>query len=373
MQAWRSSGVVAMRSEVERQLCAARDCRVEAMRVRGERAYRWGYTVRKSLLTPVGGLGPLRVPRIRADGREIRLIARQVRRVDALNDLIATATVNGISQRRVGAWLKSANGAQLSAATIGQVGSACAPLWMIALGEAVERQRYRSLASGEFVAVAIDGIWGRYRNRGEAVLLVAIGVRGDGSFDVLDWEPGAAESSELVERLLTRLQSRGLTSLELLVGDGAGAFPAALAVVYPYAPFQLCLWHGERTLIGHVPFDHRRRFNRDFWAVYDGLDLAEVLARARNFEAAWRPVVAETVIRFTERFSQTIPFLKLPHRCGHRVRTVNLAESFFKNFRRFFSRFPGFNDEEHLARCLGLYLLAVRPERWRPHALRLTG
>lgn len=45
---------------------------------------------------------------------------------------------------------------------------------------------------------------------------------------------------------------------------------------------------------------------------------------------------------------------------------MNLAENFFRNFRRLFNRFPGFKDPDHMIRAMGLYQLGAKPERlWR--------
>lgn len=362
MQAWRRRGIDAMRQEVERQLVAARARRVAGLRRQGRQAYCWGYAKRKTLLTPVGELGPLRVPRMRVDGRELRLIARQVRRVRAFDDLLAEATIGGLSQRRASGWMDRGLGVGVCAATVGRV--------VRDLGEDVIRRRWRPLDPDEYLALVVDGIYRRYRGGGPAVLLTGLGVRCDGSFDVLDWEPGATESLEVAAALFTRLQRRGWRAPELLVADAAGAVAAARELVFPGTLLQPCLWHWSRVLGALVPLVHRRAFYRDFWEVYNGLDIREVADRAATFRRHWRALAGAAVASFEAQFARTLGFLHYPATWRHRLRTVNLAEGFFRNFRRFFNRFPGFGDERHLARCLGLYLLAVRPERWQSASRR---
>jgi len=215
MQAWKSDGIAATRRQVEARLIEERQARLNRHRLAGRKAYAWGYLRRKTLLTPVGDLGPIRIPRLRVEGREERLIPRYRRRIGPLDLLTAEATIGGMSQRRMSGWLFRANGERLSAATVGRI--------VLELGEKLEARRFTRLTPGEYPAVAVDGIYGRYRCAGEAVLVVAIGVRWDGTFDVLDWQAGRSESSALLEGLLDRLYRRGLTSLKLLVGDGAGA------------------------------------------------------------------------------------------------------------------------------------------------------
>lgn len=361
MQAWKTKGIEATRKEVEDRLMAARRSRIEAYGKEGRKAYAWGYLIRKTLLTPVGNLGPIRIPRIRLDGREIRLIPRQVRRIRPLDLLTGEATLGGISQRRMSGWLFRANGQRLSAATVGKI--------VQELGDEVAWRRSAPLRSDEYAAVAVDGIFGRYRGAGEALLSVAVGVRFDGTFDVLDWQSGQSESAALQEALLNRLYRRGLKELKLIVGDGAGALKSAKQIVYPMAEFQLCLWHLGRTLKSGLALDCQERFRRDFWEVYNGLDRKEVRQRARRFIHRWENTAARSIETFRAHFDETMGYLQFDQRWRHRVRTVNLAEGFFGNFRRFFNRFPGFQDEEHLSRSMGLYLLGAKPERWISHGM----
>lgn len=361
-QAWKSKGIATTRREVEEKLAAARRAALGRFKREGRYAVAWGWTTRKTLQTPVGDLGPIRIPRMRVDGREVRLMPRQVRRIASLDRLVAEATIGGIAQRRMGRWLRHSSAQSMSAATVGRI--------VLGMSEEVRACRERALSADAFEAVAVDGVYGRYRGRGEAALVVAMGVRWDGSFDVVDWEAAESESGEVLERLLTRVWERGLTGVRLVVGDGAAAVRSAQELVYPQAAFQLCLWHFARTLRSHVSPSERRRFSRDFWEVYNALDRAELGARVRRFKRLWRRRAPEAIAQFEARTAETIGFMMFPQRWRHRVRTVNLAEGFFRNFRRFFNRFPGFQDEEHLSRAMGLYLLGAAPERRQPRRLR---
>jgi len=103
--------------------------------------------------------------------------------------------------------------------------------------------------------------------------------------------------------------------------------------------------------------------------VYNGLDRREVRSRARRFVRRWKSIAHQSIETFRAHFEQTLGYLQFPADWRHRVRTVNLAEGFFRNFRRFFNRFPGFQDEAHLSRSMGLYLLGAKPERWFSHGM----
>jgi len=89
-----------------------------------------------------------------------------------------------------------------------------------------------------------------------------------------------------------------------------------------------------------------------------------VRARPRRFMRRWEPTAPRNIETFRAHFEQTLGYLQFPVDWRHRVRTVNLAEGFFRNFRRFFNRFPGFQGPAHPSRVMGLYFLGAKPETW---------
>ncbi len=211
-----------LKRTIEGLLAAERDRRVAERRERVEKIYRWGYTVRKCWQTAWGTLEQVRVPRLR--GREeIGLLEKYQRH--ALQEVLFALAVGGLSQRKVVGWVRRFLGGQLSPASIGAV--------LRAAQEQIQGRREQRLGSGSYRALAVDGIYLRYRRSAEsparkAVLLVAVGVREGGGFEVLEWMAAAAETSQAYEELFTRLWRRGLEQVELIISDGAeGAASAA--------------------------------------------------------------------------------------------------------------------------------------------------
>jgi hypothetical protein len=92
-----------LKRSIEGLLQAERDRRVSEAKRRGEKVYRWGYTVRKCWTTLWGSLEQVRVPRLR--GREeIGLVERYERH--GLDQMLFALTVGGLSQREVVGWVR---------------------------------------------------------------------------------------------------------------------------------------------------------------------------------------------------------------------------------------------------------------------------
>jgi transposase-like protein len=344
-----------LKKTVEGLLCAERDRRVAALRQRGEKVYRWGYTVRKSWQTLWGNLEQVRVPRMR--GREEVGLMKKYQR-HALEEVLFALTVGGLSQRRVVRWVKRFLGGTLSPATIGTV--------LAQAQQDVEQRRQSPLHRHAYVALVVDGVHLRYRRREhdgprQGVLLVAVGVRANGTFQVLDWLAAPSESMQAYEQLFTRLFARGLDQVDLIVSDAAAVIAEAAALVYPGAAHQLCLAHWFRLLEDLTPaldFRRRRKFRREFWWIWEADEEGQLRRWAASFCRRWQFWAPAMVEKFKAELDRVLPYLRWPARWRHRLRTTNLAEGFFRHLRRYLGRFPGCLDAAHSEQVLGCFILA---------------
>jgi putative transposase len=345
-----------LKKTIEGLLAAERDRRVAECRERGEKVYRWGFTVRKCWQTAWGALQQVRVPRLRGQ-QEIGLVEKYQRH--ALQEVLFALAVGGLSQRKVVSWVGRFLGGQLSPASIGAV--------LRAAQEQIQARREQRLSAGIYRALAVDGIYLRYRRSAEGqarkgVLLVAVGVREGGEFEVLDWIAAEAETSQAYEELFTRLWRRGLEQVELVISDGAEGAARAAAVVYPAAAHQLCLAHWFRNLEGLTPrlqWWQRRKLRREFWWIFEAEQETQLRKWARSFARRWRFWAPEMVEKFQKELARVLAYLRFPRYWRHRLRTTNLAEGFFRHLRRYLGRFPGCVDAVHSEQVLGCYLLAA--------------
>lgn len=345
-----------LKKTIEGLLAAERDRRVAERRERGEKIYRWGYTVRKCWQTAWGALEQVRVPRLR--GREeIGLLEKYQRH--AMQEVLFALAVGGLSQRKVVSWVRRFVGGRLSPASIGAV--------LRAAQEQIQGRREQPFRSGSYRALAVDGIYLRYRRSAESparkgVLLVAVGVREGGGFEVLEWMAAPAETSQAYEELFMRLWRRGLEQVELVISDGAEGAASAAALVYPAAAHQLCLAHWFRNLEGLTPrlqWWQRRKFRREFWWIFEAEQESQLRKWAGSFARRWRFWAPEMVGKFQAELPRVLAYLRFPGYWRHRLRTTNLAEGFFRHLRRYLSRFPGCVDAAHSEQILGCYLLAA--------------
>lgn len=352
-----------VRQQLNKILEALRD--QELQRARHERIgpgtgklYRWGYLVRKGVETTWGRLAEVRLPRVRGPEGEIRLVEKFESKLAILAEQLLLGFGQGMSLRGIRAWLQSLGLPSSSAANLGKVIEQ-------AVTELSQRRQER-IPAGRYRALVVDGVWGKKRKRQKRkgkkqVLLVALGVLPDGRFEVLDWEGADSESAAAYERLFNRLYQRGLETVELIVGDEVGALPAAADLVYPQAERQVCLYHLQKTLektLRDRSWLRLLRFRRAYWRIFDAETLGEAKRKLGRFGQLWQEKEPDMVAALRARGNHLFAYFRFPEAWRHRVRTTNLGENFFRHFRRFLSRFPGWEDEEHAERILATYLLS---------------
>jgi transposase-like protein len=149
--------------------------------------------------------------------------------------------------------------------------SAVSRMWEAKSREQLATVRERPLDGTEWVAVLIDGVF----LGGEHCVVVALGIDGGGRKQVLDFEAGSSESRETVERLVIRLQKRGVGGEDgarlLVVRDGSRAIASAVGRCWPAARQQACLVHVERNIADRL----RRRDRSESQRLFKRLRQAE--------------------------------------------------------------------------------------------------
>lgn len=359
---FRGTALKLVRWFVEMTLERYRDQLIGGQRYeRGKQWKRYGYRNRKGYQTSWGWLEQLKIPRLRGEAGEVSYLERFERYSQQVAEAVVGAVVGGMSLRRLQGYLAYVFGDSLSWVALGKM--------VERLGERLEIVRQKPLKTGEYVGLVVDGLWGHLRRkRGKVgtkpkrVVAVAVGIRRDGSYEVLDWEAGKGEGEELYERLLQRLYDRGLEKVEIIVSDNLEGIRQAVATVYPEASLQLCLWHFGRQLeraIGSIPWWQRLQFRHQYWRIWRANDRHEAQQRLVALCLSWQRHAPQMVKTLKEHQCYLFTHYRYPGSWRHRVRTTNLVEGYFHHLRRYLQRYPGWMSDQHIERIVLLHLFAL--------------
>jgi transposase-like protein len=112
----------------------------------------------------------------------------------------------------------------------------------------------RDLSGTDYVYWWVDGVHFNVRLEEDRLCcLVVVGVRPDGSKELVAVAAGYREPKESWAGLLRGLRDRGLAGPLLAVGDGALGFWAAIRDVFPATKEQRCWVHKSANVLDALP------------------------------------------------------------------------------------------------------------------------
>ncbi len=297
-------------------------------RADGEREYRNGFYER-DYVTRMGTIR-LRIARTRNKNFLPAGLERFQRRAEEVAMLIREAFLRGISTRLVGRVVAILTGEAVSAQTVSTLTRN--------LDQAV-RQFHQARLEDEWAYLFLDGVSLRVRRpagRKRVQMLVAYGVRRDGSRQLLAFLRSQGESQSDWEGLLQDLYRRGLEgkNLQLIVTDGCPGLAAAIPTVYPRALHQRCWVHKMRNILEKVRKSDYDEVKRDAQAIYLAGNRKEAQAACRCFAARWRKSYPTVVRQLQKDLPELLSFFNFPQHLWRKLRTTNIIERCFVEVRR---------------------------------------
>ncbi|WP_329536730.1 IS256 family transposase (plasmid) [Streptomyces sp. NBC_01450] len=192
----------------------------------------------------------------------------------------------------------------------------------------------RDLSSTDYVYVWADGVHLRIRlEEAKAAVLVLMGVRADGTKELIAMTDGYRESSEAWAGLLRDCARRGMRAPVLAVGDGALGFWNALNEVFPDTRHQRCWVHKTANVLDALPKSAQPAAKRAIQEIYNAEDKEHAARAVRAFERAYQAKYPKVVKRITDDEDELLAFFDFPAEHWVHLRTTNPIESTFATVR----------------------------------------
>src|SRR5579863_7654151 len=212
--------------------------------------HRNGYS-KKSVLTGTSKM-TLAVPRDRAGTFDPKLIAKYQRRFPDFDEKIISMYARGMTVREIRGHLEELYGIDVSPDLISAVTDAV-------LDEIAESQN-RPLEA-LYALVFFDALRVKVRDEGTVrnkAVYVALGVRPDGTKEILGLWIEQSEGAKFWLRVMNELKDRGVEDVLIAVVDGLKGFPDAITAVFPQTQVQTCIVHLLRHSLEFVSFKDRK-------------------------------------------------------------------------------------------------------------------
>lgn len=344
----------------------------------------------RQILTTYGYIAALQVPKLRGANRERpwQILTRyQLALPDLLERALYLYTL-GLSIRDLQEAVYVLFGHLLSRDALNRV--------TLAAQSPMEQWRQRPISDTPPILV-VDGVWvqilaptgqtwvdrsghERREMRGqEQVVLTVMGVWPDGRHQILAYQAATAEDTEAWASLFAHLKERGLdpNAVRLVVSDGSTGLPAALTRELPRAQQQRCVVHKVRgveqsflyrELPTHDPHTQetltpeaarrlrRQQVTTEAHAIFEAPTRAEAEQRLIAFRTTWEQVEPEVVRKLAHDIERCFTFYQVERDLHHLVRSTNLLERFFREFRTKTDEIGAFPNEQS---CLVVFHLIV--------------
>lgn len=279
--------------------------------------------------TPLGVIR-IKVRRTRKRSFLPRGIQTLQRRAPEVAELIRQAFLRGISTRAVGRVVALLTDEPLSAQTVSRLTRT--------LDHAVQKFHHAAL-SDDWAYLLLDGVWMKVRRAfgpQRVLLLVAYGVRADGTRQLLAFTRARAESQASWEAFLWNLHERGLlgSQLQMVISDGCPGLAAAIETIYPRARHQRCWVHKMRNLRDAVRRRDQPGIKRDAQRIYLAGNVAQARHAFQLFAFHWRAQYPALLRRLERDLPELLAFFDLPQPLWRKLRTTNAIERCFVEVRR---------------------------------------
>src|SRR5688572_26073654 len=283
---------------------------------------------KKTVLTDTGRI-ELEVPRDRQASFDPQLIAKYQRRFPGFDDKIVSMYARGMSTREIVGHLRELYGVEVSPDLISAVTDAV--LEEIAAWQARPLEPVYPLVFFDALRVKVRDE-GLVRNK---AVHIALGVRADGSKEILGLWLEQNEGAKFWLRVMTEMKNRGVEDVLLAVVDGLKGFPEAILAVFPEATVQTCIVHLLRHSLDFTAYKDRRAVAAALKNIYRAPDPAAAEAALTAFEAGdWGRRYAAIGQSWRRAGPEVVPFYAFPEDVRKIVYTTNAIEALNSKLRR---------------------------------------
>lgn len=221
------------------------------------------------------------------------------------------------------------------------------------------------------------------RQAEERVVLAALAVWEDGSYEMLHYEIAAEAGEDQWSQFFEHLIERGLypQTVQLVVSDGTLGLPQALHKHLPNAQQQRCITHKVRGLerylsyaqlsevgadgevLGKQEAKRQRRFEitSEAYKIYEAETYEQAQQELQQFVARWELIEPKAMQVFQQEIELTFTFYQFDPSLHHHIRTTNHLERLFREFRTKSDEIGAF---PHETSCLTVFFLVIE----RDHA-----
>jgi len=307
-----------------------------------------GYT--EKTLKCNDGHVPIKVPRDRNGDYEPKIIPKNQRRFDDMDNKIISLYARGMTTRDIQAQLQDLYGVEVSATLISNVTDEVI--------DVVKTWQSRPLDK-LYPIVYMDALVIKVQQDKRVInkaFYLALGVNTEGQKELLGIWISENEGAKFWLNVLTEIKNRGVSDIFITCVDGLTGFPEAIETVFPKTKVQLCIVHMVRHSLRFVGWKERKAVAADLRSIYtaDTLDGAELALT--SFCEKWDksfPAIGKSWMTHWDRITTIFDYSKEIRKV---IYTTNAIESLNSSLRKVIKNKRVFPSDDAALKLLYLAL-----------------
>jgi len=318
--------------------------------------YRAGHYAR-SIITGRGVI-ELSVPRGAKGKYKYTLFNRFKRKTEKFEDIVVDALLKGHSSRKASRFFASMFGKHT-------ISHQAAMQTMRRFDHALDKWKSRPIRDDALIVV-LDAVPLRgaiqHLKRSTPVLF-AYAIYPDGSEEVLDFEIEYGESTNAWSKFCQRLYERGLKNVKLVVHDDCAAIGNAIALCWPKALDQQCVFHILNNFAKKLKgYKDKHKIVDDASWLYEAISEEEFYGWLIKFRKKYDRYKYATPFKyFFGKIHQSIKYFELPRKYWTIAKTSNRLERFFEELKRRIKVFRRFPNTGSCKRWLYALITEIKP------------
>ena len=314
-----------------------------------------GYS-KKNVVSSMGEIG-LDIPRDRNGEFEPQIVKKHQTDISNIEDQVLSMYAKGMTTRDISDHLKTVYGVDASAEMISKMTDRILP---------VAKEWQNRPLDRKYAIVFMDAIHYNVRQDNAIVkkaVYVAIGIKLNGSKEVLGMWVGGNESAKYWLGVLNEIKNRGVEDIMIVSVDGLTGFGDAIHAVFPNTEIQRCIVHQIRYSTKFISYKDIKSFLKDLKEVYQAPTEDIALQEMDVLEEKWGSKYPSSIASWRNNWPTLSTYFKYPAEIRRIIYTTNSIENFNRQLRKVTKAKTIFPTDDALFKMLYLAMMDIT-KKW---------
>ena len=314
-----------------------------------------GYS-KKTVVSSMGDID-LDIPRDRNGEFQPQIVKKNQTDISNIEDQVLSMYAKGMTTRDISAHLQDVYGVDASAEMISHMTDRILP---------VAKEWQNRPLEKKYAVVFMDAVHFHVREDNRTIkkaVYVAIGIRLDGTKEVIGMWIGGNESAKYWLGVLNEIRNRGVEDIMIVSVDGLTGFVDAIGAVFPKAEIQRCIVHQVRYTTKFVNYKDIKPFMKDLKAVYQAPTEEIALENLDILEENWGKKYPSSIASWRNNWPQLSTYFKYPSEIRKIIYTTNSIENFNRGLRKVTKSKSVFPTDDALFKSIYLAMVDIT-KKW---------